>query len=121
MKNYTSSTSIDDAYAFSMASAFLSSFYFLFQNRTASFECNLSKDPAFQLMVARSLAAQKSSLANLPEEKRDEIQENAQDFAYRTFKSILSADLPQEDVIEALQVLDLDNDLDEDVLSSISS
>lgn len=111
MKNYTtSSTLIDDAYAYSMASAFLSSFYFLYQNRADSFECNMSQDPTFQLMVARGLAAQKGCIANLPEEKRDEIQEKAQDMAHRVFKDILFADLPQEDVLEALEILDVVND-----------
>ena len=115
MKNYTTtSTLIDDAYAYSMASAFLSSFYFLYQNRADSFECNMSQDPTFQLMVARSLAAQKDCLAHLPEEKRGEIQEHAQDLASRVFKDILFADLPQDDVLEALKVIDLDNDLDEE-------
>ncbi len=116
MKKYTSSSStlIDDAYAVSMASALLSSFYFLFQNRPVSFECDASKDPTFQLMVARSLATQKGYVSDLLEEKQEAIQERAQDLAYRVFKNIISGDLPQEDVEEALKVLDLDNDLDEE-------
>ena len=64
-------------------------------------EMDISPDSVFQLMIARSLAAQKSSLAHLPEEKWDKIQENAQDFAYPTFNVILSADLPQE-VVETV-------------------
>ncbi len=107
----TLSPSQIDAYASLVATACFSQLCCWIQNHPNFFQGDgeLNQSEMIPLLTARALAAQKQvNTSSFDPDTFEAIQAQAQELGAQFWKTLLQASLPQEDINEGLEILDLE-------------